>query len=234
MQTVAPSLAGTATADAIMHLPSPMATMTLAARVTALPTMTPALPQTRTATPRPATALPGTVLDFERWSAWKRGDQPYGSLTPVTTMVHSGNFSGRLSYDFPAVKDNYVVFWATPAIPLPGQPTGLSAWVYGDGSGNFLNVWIQDAAGEVRQYTFGQVSHHGWQQMTARFDDTSPWPTAHISGPDDGKLSYPVRLSALVLDGVPDGQASSGVIYLDDVTAVGPGNSASGGNSGGG
>ena len=45
---------------------------------------------------------------------------------------------------------------------------------------------------------------------------TRGWPNGHISGPDDGRLSYPAKLYALILDGVPDAQASSGVIYLDD------------------
>jgi hypothetical protein len=69
----------------------------------------------------------------------------------------------------------------------------------------------------VRSYTFGQIRHQGWQQMTAWFDEQRGWPNGHISGPDDGRLGFPASLYALVLDGVPDGQASSGTIYLDEV-----------------
>ena len=42
----------------------------------------------------------------------------------------------------------------------------------------------------------------------------------HISGPDTGKLSLPVSLSALVLDGLPDGAASKGTIYIDDLSTT--------------
>ncbi|MEI2692399.1 MAG: SH3 domain-containing protein [Anaerolineae bacterium] len=176
------------------------------------PTPTPAA----TATP----VRPGLVADFESGSAWGIGIQNYGTLAPSREQAMVGASSGRLSYNFPAVTDNYVVFLAPNPIGIGGQPTGISAWVYGDGSRHFLNAWLQDAAGEVRAYSFGPVSHTGWQQMTAWFDDARGWPNGHISGGDNGRLDYPARLYALVLDGVPDGAASSGVVYLDDLMAI--------------
>jgi uncharacterized protein YgiM (DUF1202 family) len=176
------------------------------------PTPTPAA----TATP----ARPGLVADFESGSAWRIGNQNYGQLASSREQAYAGSSAGRLSYTFPAVADNYAVFLAPSAIPIGGQPTGLTAAVYGDGSGHYLNAWIQDAAGEVRAYSFGQVVHSGWQQMTAWLDDARPWPNGHISGGDNGRLDYPVILYALVLDGVPDGAASSGVIYLDELLAT--------------
>ncbi|MCB0204713.1 MAG: hypothetical protein KDI55_25305 [Anaerolineae bacterium] len=130
-----------------------------------------------------------------------------------------------MSYDFPAVAGNYVVFLAAPnPLPINGptaHPTGLTMWVYGDDSHHFLNAWIEDAAGEVQLYTFGQVNHSGWQQMFANFDDFLGWPNGHVSGEDNGHLDYPISLFALVLDGMPDGQASSGVIYLDQLSTMG-------------
>ncbi len=160
---------------------------------------------------------PGLVLDFEQDMTWRRGDQPYGQLDRSNAQVRAGSYSGRLAYDFPAVVDNYVAFLARPSVEMSGQPTGITAWVYGNESGHFLNAWIQDAAGEVRSYTFGQVQHQGWQQMTAWFDEQRGWPNSHISGPDSGNLDFPVKFYALILDGVPDGQPSSGTIYIDEV-----------------
>ena len=64
------------------------------------------------------------------------------------------------------------------AIRLNGQPTGITAWVYGDGKGHYLNAWVDDNAGERRAYSFGQVSHTGWQQMTAWLDNSAAGPTA--------------------------------------------------------
>jgi len=160
---------------------------------------------------------PGLVLDFERELSWRRGDEPHGEFAHASEQAKAGTYSGRIRYEFPAVQSNYVVFLAQPAISLSGKATGLVAWVYGDGSGHFLNAWVKDAAGEVRQYTFGRIEHQGWQQITAWFNEELGWPNSHISGPDDGRLSYPVALYALVLDGVPDGRASSGSVYLDEI-----------------
>ncbi len=180
--------------------------------VDAPPTPTPA------ATPTPA--RPGLVADFESGPTWRIGDQNYGTLAPSREQAMVGASSGRLSYTFPAVNSNYVVFLAPNPIGMGGQPTGVTAWVYGDGSGHYLNAWVRDTTGEVRAYSFGQVFHSGWQQMVAWFDDTSGWPNGHISGSDNGRLDYPVSLYALVLDGVPDNAASSGVIYLDELSAT--------------
>ena len=111
------------------------------------------------------------IFDFERDYTWKRGDQQYGQLTRSSEQVKTGNSSGRLQYDFPAVAGNYVVFVAKPALSIPGQATGITTWVHGNGAGHFLNAWVQDAAGKIRAYTFGQIKHQGWQQMTAWLDD---------------------------------------------------------------
>lgn len=214
-------LAATATAQAQGAL---AATATAGARATRT-----AQAPAATATPRPiaqvtptpaATRRPGVVLDFEAERAWRRGDQPYGSLTRSNEQIYEGQYAGRLDYNFPAVAENFVVLLPQPALSLGGRPTGLVMWVYGNGSGHFLNAWLRDAAGEVRQYTFGRVSHQGWQQMVAWFDENRGWPNSHVSGPDNGVLDYPISIYALVLDGVPDGQASNGVIYLDNLTVT--------------
>ncbi len=119
------------------------------------------------------------------------------------------------------VNDEYVVFLNKSNVVLPGSPTGLALWVYGDGSGHFLNVWVQDTAGQVRQFTFGRVRHVGWQPMIAALDPTAPWPQAHISGPDSSQLVYPLTLDALVFDAVPHNAGPfSGAIYLNDMATV--------------
>jgi eukaryotic-like serine/threonine-protein kinase len=200
------------------------ATPTPEPTATVQPTATTAPPPAKTAAPgvRPSRA-PGVVLDLESDTAWRRGTQPYGDLSRVTDPVHAGAYSAQLAYNFPAVKDNFVVFQARPPLPIAGQPATLYAWVYGDGSGHMLNAWLQDGSGQVRQYTFGPIKHQGWQQMAAPLDDAAGWPNVHISGPDSGKLSFPIAFSALVLDAVPDYTASKGTIYIDDLTAAAQG-----------
>ena len=210
---------------------TPVPSATPAPKASATPTPLPS------ATPRPqAAAQPlqapipasvpanaGVVLDFENFGTWKRGDEQYGSLTPTADRKHGGSYSAKLNYQIPQVDKHYVVFMPQPSAAIPGQPTTLNMWVYGDGSGHFLNAWIQDSQGEVRQFTFGQIRHaDAWQAMTLSLDPTAEWPQAHISGPDNKKLDYPITLYALVLDAVPSAGATSynGAVYLDDL-AVG-------------
>ncbi|OQA11682.1 MAG: hypothetical protein BWY63_03884 [Chloroflexi bacterium ADurb.Bin360] len=54
--------------------------------------------------------------------------------------------------------------------------------------------------------------------MTARFDDGAGWPNGPISGTNNGQLDFPAQFYAFVLDGVPDGSASRGAIYMDDLS----------------
>ncbi|MCB0210556.1 MAG: hypothetical protein KDJ52_14555, partial [Anaerolineae bacterium] len=163
-------------------------------------------------------AAPGIFQDFETNVTWKRGDQPYGSLTRSTTQAHSGNYSGKLDYDFPTANNDYVVFLQNRK--LAGRPNGISVWVYGDGSGHFLNAWLKDAGGQTWQMSFGQVDHTGWQQMTAFIDPNQPWPSGHISGTDNKAIDYPITFSGLTLDDGNDSYSGRGIIYLDDLSST--------------
>ena len=103
---------------------------------------------------------------------------------------------------------------------MGGQGNAVTAWVYGDNSGYYLNVWIKDAQGEVWQFTFGQIQHVGWQQMVAPLDVLGAWPAGHVSGLANGALDYPINFHALVLDDAPDSIMGSGVIYIDELSCA--------------
>ncbi|MBN1992059.1 MAG: protein kinase [Anaerolineae bacterium] len=177
-----------------------------------------------TATPQPVTqtsgaAPPGIFQDFESQNTWERGDQPYGEFYRSSTQTHSGNFAGQLDYNFPSSTDNdFVVF--SQRWTLSGNPNAISAWVYGDGAGHFLNAWIKDAAGQIWGMSFGQVKHTGWQEMIAYLDSNQPWPSGHISGPDNGVIDYPISFQALVLDDGVDTFSGSGTLYIDNLASV--------------
>ena len=199
-------------------------TPTEATPTTELPTSTPELaaptatdtvaPPTSTATVPPPSSV--GLLDFEQWGRWRRGDQPYGEFTQTQNQVKSGNYAARLGYSLPNASDDFVVF--TTAIALSGTPKTLHAWVYGDGSGHYLNFWIQDAGGEVWSVHMGRVGAPGWQEMVGAIDPSLPWPSGHVSGPNNGAIDYPIRFYGVVLDR-PDTGPLSGVIYLDGITA---------------
>jgi hypothetical protein len=181
----------------------------------------PASPLSSTATsqPPPTTSArpdsPGSITGFEEFGTWKRGDQPYGTFAQSSEQVHGGAHAGKLAYNFPSGGNDFVVFLQTH--PLGGRPNQISAWVYGNGSKHYLNVWIEDAAGETWQFPLGQVQYTGWQQMAAWLDPAAAWPTGHIGGPSNGVVDYPINFRALVLDDIPDSFAGSGAIYVDDL-----------------
>lgn len=220
----APPVTATAT-EAVKVDPkaTPVPTATSQPVATPLLTDTPKPKPTLKPQAQPAETQPGIVVDFENFGEWRRGNEPYGTLTQTSERASAGNFAGKLAYDMPAVDNNYVVFRRVPAATIPGQPGSLTMQVYGDSSGHYLNAWIQDSAGEVRQFSFGRVVHAGqWQPMTLALDATADWPQGHISGPDNGKLDYPIKLYGLVLDAIAD-KAVSGALYLDDLEAGGGG-----------
>jgi hypothetical protein len=156
------------------------------------------------------------VVSFETWGVWRRGDQPYGELTQTQEQVKQGGYSAKLTYEFPDVADDYVVFVQPQAIA--GQPDTLSAWVYGDGSGQYLNLWIKDAQGEIWSVHMGTIGAAGWQILSGRLAPGQPWPSGRIGGPDNGAIDYPVQFYALVLDR-PAANASKGTIYIDEISA---------------
>jgi hypothetical protein len=122
-----------------------------------------------------------------------------------------------LTYNFSSGGNDYVVFLWDHL--LGGQANQITAWIYGDGSRHFLNIWIIDGAGETWQFTFGQIDHTGWQQMTANLDPQQRWPITHIDGPSNGAVDYPISFHALVLDDVPENYIGSGTVYVDDLTS---------------
>jgi hypothetical protein len=165
-----------------------------------------------------ATTAPsnGVLFTFENASDWKRGEQPYGEFTRSREQYHSGNAAGKLAYDFSAAgtTDDFVVF--RNSVSLGGQPNLLSAWVYGDGSGHFLNIWIQDAQGQVWSVHLGDVSFTGWQQLSGPIAADRPWPSGKVFGPDNDRIDYPIRFYAIVLDRPASGPLA-GAVYLDDI-----------------
>lgn len=203
---------------------NPLIQETSTPTVTGTPEETP----TETATPTP-TATPtsqntaagtggGLPLGFESFGVWGRGDQANGTITQSGEQAHSGGASAKISYDFPSADNDFVVFLQFNDIP--GQPSGLQVWVYGDGEGHYLNAWIIDSEGQTWQMPFGRVTHTGWAQMSGEIDTDQDWPWTHISGPNNDVVDFPIRFRGFSFDDVNNAYVGQGEIYLDDLTVV--------------
>lgn len=160
-----------------------------------------------------------TVLDFETFGVWIRGDQANGRLSPTSAIRHSGQTAAQLSYQFLTDQNDYVVFRRDRPAPIPGSPYAIGAWVYGDTSGHTLKVWLRDSQNEVLQFSLGSVGPDQWRFLQTQIDGSVPaWD--RITSGGNGRIDMPVRLHALVLDDAPDHKMSSGTIYIDDITAL--------------
>lgn len=219
--TVAPILpTESATAAPPQATDTAVAAPTLRSTSTATPTetttSTPTPQPTATAT-RPPTGGPGSglPLSFETFGSWSRGNQANGTFEQSSEQAHGGGRSGKLSYAFGTADNDFVVFLQTNAIS--GEPSSLEVWVYGDGSGHYLNAWIIDNEDETWQVPLGRITHSGWSLMSGQIEVGQDWPWAHISGPENDVVDYPIRFRAFVLDDLANDYVGEGVIYLDDV-----------------
>jgi hypothetical protein len=158
------------------------------------------------------------LLDFENFGTWRVGDQKNGTLTQSSNQVYGGSYAAQLSYSFNGAGNDYVVFTNNEGPTIAAGASTLSLWVYGDGSGHALKVWIRDANGEVLQFRLGFIGAPGWQRMSVPITGSVP-SYDRISGGGNLQLDLPARLTAIVLDDEPDHNSTSGAIYLDDMTA---------------
>jgi serine/threonine protein kinase len=176
------------------------------------PTPTSSRPQA-TATPKPVGT--GVIQSFEQWGTWTRGSEPYGELSQSTEQVKSGTYAAKLNYDYGGATsaNDHVVFYSRTSIG--GQPSTISAWVYGDQSRHYFNLWIQDAEGDVWSVHLGQITFSGWKRLSGAIDSNSPWPSGKAYGNGDDKIDFPIKFFGIVLDRI-DGPRT-GAIYVDDV-----------------
>jgi hypothetical protein len=158
----------------------------------------------------------GALVDFEQWGTWRRGDQANGELAQTTVQTKAGDYAAQLDYAFPGTSEDFVVF--TQSRSIGGSPNAFAAWVYGDGSGHFLNLWIEDTDGELWSVALGRVGSAGWQQLVGYLAPDLEWPSGHIAGPDNGRVDYPVRFDSIVLDR-PGAGPLTGRLYIDEITA---------------
>ena len=219
--TPQPTAIAEVTSDAPTEAPTEQPTEEPTDEPTAAPTATRAASAGSSGTGSNATVLgPNTALDFETFGTWTRGDQDTGTFTQSSAQAHSPSRSGAFAYNFEGASppDDILVYLQSHAID--GRPNLLRIWVYGDGSGHYLNAWIRDADGETWQVPFGRVTHQGWRQMEGRIETGQPWPWDRISGNGNNEVDYPISFRGLVIDRPDASTANRGTIYVDDLTVA--------------
>jgi hypothetical protein len=134
-----------------------------------------------------------------------------GSFQVSDEQSFAGHYAGKATYDFRG--SGYLLFSTPTLTNVPSTaPQGLSAWVYGDGSGSILNLRMNDATDERFVATFGPIDWTGWKRIEVTQLDT--W--AHYLGNNDGIFDGPVKTVSLELWPSASGP-KSGAIYVDDI-----------------
>lgn len=127
-----------------------------------------------------------------------------GDVTPVSTPSRDNRQSLRLAFhlDGQGSRAAYV----ETDLPLPGEPTGVSVWVYGDGDGAWLRGAYTDAKGDRGTVTFARhVDWQGWKQLTASLP----------SG-----VAYPIRWTYVYVVETDPTKTPSGEIFLSGLRAL--------------
>lgn len=129
-----------------------------------------------------------------------------GAVSPAPAPGRETHPAARLEFHLDGTGTR-TAFLVTD-IALPGEPTGISLWVLGDGSRVWLRGTYADANGDRGTFTLArQVHWQGWRSVSA----------ALPSG-----LDYPLSLVSLyVVEPDPD-RSPSGVLYFSSLRALYP------------
>ena len=143
-----------------------------------------------------------------------------GSGGSTTVATSTGRVGGAGSL---AVTYNYANAKATGSllstgVAVPGQPSALSLWAYGDNSNNPVFLKFVDAKGESFEAKIGNLGNKEWERMVFYFDGKNPNFT-HTGGNNDAKVDFPITVKQLHVYKSSSSGVTSGQFLLDDLSA---------------
>ena len=100
---------------------------------------------------------------------------------------------------------------------MDGEPAAIGMWVYGDGSGDILNLRYVDASGQTFQTSAGEIRWQGWKWVSFSLEPKS---ASYWGGNNDGKITYPISIDTAALVDSPGGRGGKGEIWLTDLTLL--------------
>jgi len=149
-------------------------------------------------------------FDVGAWTFRGYPDSVTGDVARVSDPSHDGRPSVALTYrlDGTGTRAAYV----QTQIPLIGEPSGISLWVYGDGSGAWLRGVFDEENGEKGTVTLAQrVDWTGWRPVTAALPPG---------------LAFPISWSSFYVVATDQTKTPHGVLYLSSMRAIYPGGQA--------
>jgi exopolysaccharide biosynthesis protein len=128
-----------------------------------------------------------------------------GSYEISTDQKHSGQASGKITYDFSNTEDDraaYIVL-KNEGLTLSSNSSKIGMWVYNDHeNSNWLGAWVSDSKGKQHTVYFTkELNWTGWKYVEASLED--------IDSPAKLLRVYMVQ---------PNPVADVGAIYIDDLS----------------
>jgi hypothetical protein len=100
---------------------------------------------------------------------------------------------------------------------IPGQPTALGLWLYGDGSGVLPYLRFLDSTGQLFQEGGGPLEWKGWRYVLVFMDAPRG---QHSGGANDGIIHYPIHWDSPFMIRNPAAQQVSGTLYLTGMVLI--------------
>lgn len=168
-------------------------------------------------------STPHTVSNFDgQRRYWVRGDEPFGTLDYCRSHTWQGSHALCITYQFPPLGNRYLVFRQRRPLPLPAHTHALRFMLWGDNQTTMLKLWLKGGDGTVVQLALTPSGPATWRSVTVPLPPAdAPW--ERIEGPaltGPTQLIPPITIEAIVLDDTPDGVASAGTIYIDQLQAL--------------
>ena len=130
------------------------------------------------------------------WGIFPDGDRNVGSEQKIE-MAEGGLV--KITYKF---NDGWKFIRLAPKEEalrtIEGEPKKLCVCVEGDGSGNSVRLRFADAKGQTFQIHGGTMSEKKLYSFAFPLDGRK---ASHWGGPNDGKITYPIRFDSLLIDG---------------------------------
>ena len=145
-------------------------------------------------------------FDVGDWTFRGYPDTVTGDVARVSDPSHDGHPSVALTYrlDGAGTRAAYV----QTQVPLPGEPSGIALWVYGDGSGAWLRGVFDEQNGDRGTVTLARrVDWTGWRLVSATFP---------------AGLAFPLTWSSFYVVETDQTRTPHGVLYLSSMRAIYP------------
>lgn len=160
-----------------------------------------------------------TVEDFESSTTIFTPGQGYNAQFSRATsaeLVRMGRGSGKLSYTLTEDPDYGMTARVEASTALSSIYTGLNLWVYGDGSGNTLNLLYGTDTASYLTQPITTLDFTGWKQVSVELPGARTIQGLEISA--GSAYTYDDGLGNLITE-YPD-TARTGTVYIDHIVAT--------------